>query len=72
MYHFHPDFLLSSREDEKSHFDACVVIDVLRATSTIVTALSNGASEVLPVLNLGRCYRIRQERLFDWWRARRD
>jgi len=49
---FSPDFLLSSREDEKSHFDACVVIDVLRATSTIVTALSNGASEVLPVLNL--------------------
>jgi len=49
---FSPDFLLSSREDEESHFDACVVIDVLRATSTIVTALSNGASEVLPVLNL--------------------
>ena len=49
---FSPDFPLSSREDEKSHFDACVVIDVLRATSTIVTALNNGASEVLPVLNL--------------------
>ncbi|HQI10251.1 MAG TPA: 2-phosphosulfolactate phosphatase [Fervidobacterium sp.] len=49
---FSPDSLLSSKEDEESHFDACVVIDVLRATSTIVTALSNGASEVLPVLNL--------------------
>jgi len=43
---------MNNRENSRSNFDACVVIDVLRATSTIVTALSNGASEVLPVLNL--------------------
>ena len=49
---FSPDFLMNNRENSRSNFDACVVIDVLRATSTIVTALSNGASEVLPVLNL--------------------
>jgi 2-phosphosulfolactate phosphatase len=32
-----------------------VVIDVLRATSTIATALYNGASSVVPVDDIGRC-----------------
>jgi len=32
-----------------------VVIDVLRATSTIATALSNGASAVVPVADIGKC-----------------
>lgn len=33
-------------------FDATVVIDVLRATSTMVTALANGCLEVLPFFEL--------------------
>ena len=36
-------------EGAKAKFDAAVVIDVLRATSTIITALANGADFVIPV-----------------------
>jgi 2-phosphosulfolactate phosphatase len=35
-----------------------VVIDILRATSTITTALYNGAKEVIPVDSVGRCIEI--------------
>ena len=35
-----------------------VIIDVLRATSTIATALSNGAKEVIPVDSVDECIRI--------------
>lgn len=35
-----------------------VVIDVLRATSTIVTALHNGARSVIPVDSISRCMEI--------------
>lgn len=35
-----------------------VVIDILRATSTITTALYNGAKEVIPVDSVGRCIAI--------------
>jgi 2-phosphosulfolactate phosphatase len=35
-----------------------VVIDVLRATSTIATALSNGAKEVIPVDSVERCIQL--------------
>src|ERR1019366_3748428 len=31
------------------HGTACVVFDILRATSTLVTALQNGAQAVIPV-----------------------
>ncbi|HOQ39015.1 MAG: 2-phosphosulfolactate phosphatase [Fervidobacterium sp.] len=48
---FSPEFQLDYRNSQ-SQYDACVVIDVLRATSTIVTALANGAIEIVPVLNL--------------------
>lgn len=37
-----------------------VVIDVLRATSTIVTALMNGAKGVIPVEDMGEASRISQ------------
>ena len=37
---------------------AVVVIDILRATSTITTALYNGAKEVIPVDSVGRCIQI--------------
>src|SRR5437667_9445048 len=37
--------------DQRAHFSetVCVVFDVLRMTSTIVTALENGAEAILPV-----------------------
>ncbi len=35
-----------------------VIIDVLRATSTIATALSNGAKEIIPVESVNDCIRI--------------
>jgi 2-phosphosulfolactate phosphatase len=35
-----------------------VVIDVLRATSTIATALSNGAAAVIPVDDIAKCINI--------------
>ena len=38
-----------------------VVIDVLRATSTIATALYNGASCVIPVASVPRCIEIGEE-----------
>jgi 2-phosphosulfolactate phosphatase len=38
-----------------------VVIDVLRATSTIATALHNGAKEVIPVDSVERCIQLGRE-----------
>lgn len=38
-----------------------VIIDVLRATSTIATALHNGAKEIIPVDSVSECIRIGQE-----------
>ena len=38
-----------------------VIIDVLRATSTIATALHNGAKEVIPVSAVPECIRIGKE-----------
>jgi 2-phosphosulfolactate phosphatase len=35
-----------------------VIIDVLRATSTIATALHNGAKSVIPVATVARCIEI--------------
>jgi 2-phosphosulfolactate phosphatase len=40
----------------------CVVIDVLRATSTIVTALANGAQAVIPVEEISEALALRQKR----------
>ena len=38
-----------------------VIIDVLRATSTIATALHNGAKEIIPIDNVADCIRIGSE-----------
>jgi 2-phosphosulfolactate phosphatase len=38
-----------------------VVIDILRATSTIATALYNGAKEVIPVDSVEKCIRLGRE-----------
>ncbi|MFN5930894.1 MAG: 2-phosphosulfolactate phosphatase, partial [Sphingobacteriales bacterium] len=35
-----------------------VIIDVLRATSTIATALFNGAAAVIPVATVQRCIEL--------------
>lgn len=49
----------SSRENELRG-KAVVVIDVLRATSTIITALINGAKGVIPVEDMGEASKISQ------------
>jgi 2-phosphosulfolactate phosphatase len=39
---------------------ACVVFDVLRATSTFVTALQNGAKEIIPVSEIAEAVEIKK------------
>ena len=39
---------------------ACVVFDVLRATSTFATALHNGAKEIIPVCEIAEAVALRQ------------
>ena len=41
---------------------ACVVFDVLRATSTFVTALHHGAAAVIPVAGISEALAIRRQR----------
>jgi 2-phosphosulfolactate phosphatase len=38
----------------------CVVFDILRATSTMVTALANGATAIIPVAEISEALAIRQ------------
>lgn len=40
----------------------CVVYDVLRATSSMVTALANGAREIIPVCEVAEAVALRQAR----------
>lgn len=40
----------------------CVVFDILRATSTMMTALANGAREILPVAEMEEALTIRRAR----------
>ncbi|HZO85235.1 MAG TPA: 2-phosphosulfolactate phosphatase, partial [Verrucomicrobiae bacterium] len=40
----------------------CVVFDVLRATTSMITALSNGASALIPVGEISEALAIRRER----------
>lgn len=40
----------------------CVVFDILRATSSILTALGNGASAVIPVADIPEALAVRQQR----------
>lgn len=39
----------------------CVVFDILRATSTMVTALANGATAIIPVAEIPEALAIRQQ-----------
>jgi len=40
----------------------CVVFDVLRATSSMLTALHNGAEEIIPVVEIAEALAVRQRR----------
>ncbi len=40
----------------------CVVFDILRATSTMVTALANGAAGIIPVPEISEALAVRQKR----------
>ncbi len=40
----------------------CVVFDVLRATSTMITALANGAAAIIPVPDIAEALALRQRR----------
>ncbi len=39
----------------------CIVFDVLRATSSIITALANGAAEIYPVSTIEEAFDLREE-----------
>jgi len=40
----------------------CVVFDVLRATSSMLTALNNGAEEIIPVVEIAEALAVKQQR----------
>ena len=54
------EYALMSQRDLRE--TVCVVFDVLRATSTMVTALSNGATSIVPVAEIAEAMSIRQHR----------
>ncbi len=51
-------FSVQSFQEEELRGKSAVIIDVLRASSTIVTALNNGASKVIPVEDMDAAMRI--------------
>src|SRR5690625_2813770 len=53
-------FSAQTFQEEQLRGKTVVVVDVLRATSTIVTALANGAKAVIPVADMGEASRIAQ------------
>ena len=53
-------YSLHSFQEEELRDKIVVVIDVLRASSTIVTALMNGAKAVIPVADMGEASKISQ------------
>ncbi len=50
-----------SFQEEETRGKTVVVIDVLRASSTIVTALANGAKSIIPVADMGKAGTIAQQ-----------
>ena len=40
----------------------CVVFDILRATTTMITALANGAKALIPVAEISEALAVRRER----------
>jgi 2-phosphosulfolactate phosphatase len=58
---FTPAEFRALRERDLKHA-VCVVFDVLRATSTFVTALANGATAIIPVAEISEALALRRER----------
>jgi 2-phosphosulfolactate phosphatase len=58
---FSPAEFRALRERDLSQ-SVCVVFDVLRATSTFVTALANGAEAIIPVEEISEALEIRRQR----------
>ena len=58
---FTPAEFAALRQRDLSH-TVCVVFDVLRATSSMVTALANGAREIIPVCEIAEAVALRQTR----------
>lgn len=56
------DVVISAKyiDEENLRGKTAVIIDTLRATSTIVTALNNGAKEVIPVLTVEEAITMRE------------
>ncbi len=54
------DVLFSTAGVAENYFTDknCVVIDLLRATSTIITALNNGSKEIIPIASVDEAIRI--------------
>ncbi len=50
-----------SFQEEETRGKTVVIIDVLRASSTIVTALANGAKGIIPVEDMGKAGTIAQQ-----------
>src|SRR5256885_15212667 len=40
---------------------ACVVLDILRATTSMMTALANGAEAIIPVLEISEALAMKQQ-----------
>lgn len=57
------DLIVSSDDinEEKIHGKVVVVIDMLRATTVIITALKNGCSKVVPVVTVEEALRLSEE-----------
>ncbi len=52
------DFAALRQRDLRN--SVCVVFDVLRATSTMVTALNHGANAIIPVLDIPEALALRK------------
>jgi len=55
------EFLAKDAHKAAKRGDLIIVVDVLRCTSTVVTALANGAREIIPVKSLREARRMRAE-----------
>jgi len=54
-------FAAGELTEQKVKGKVAIVIDVLRATSVMVTALKNGAKEIIPVLSAEEAFRLKEK-----------
>lgn len=50
--------------------DIIAIVDVLRCSSTIITALVNGASEIIPVSTVSEARQIKQDHRIIYWQVK--